>query len=179
MDWLTQFLDKILAFVPRVWLVQPNEGGVRTTCGKRVRSLNPGIYVYWPLIQEMQSVIVVQQIKDVRCQSVATRDGTDLAVSGAIKYRVKNAEWAILRVQDYDQTLQTLAMGIITRYINERDYETCRNVRDIEETVLKGIREDARGWGIDVMSVYITDLGRTRNIRLLTNGNVSVGGVTS
>jgi len=179
MDFLKQLFERILSIFPRIWLVEPNEGGVRCTCGKYYRSIRPGAYLYWPLIQNITTVNIAQQIKDIRCQSVMTQDRVDMAAGGAIKYRIKDACAAILKVQDYDQTLQALSLGIISRYINNRNYADINSINDIEGCVLKGIREDARGWGIDVMSVYITDLGRAQNIRLLTNGNVSIGGITN
>ncbi|KKN77415.1 hypothetical protein LCGC14_0359740, partial [marine sediment metagenome] len=30
-------------------------------------------------------------------------------------------------------------------------------------------KESARGWGLDILAVYITDIGPTQNIRLLTD----------
>lgn len=172
MEWLTQLLERLFCWLPRIWLVSPDESGVRITLGKHYRATPPGWYVYWPLIQSCTRIVVTPQVVDLRCQSIVTHDGRDMCVSGAIKYRIKDAVAALLKVQDYDTTLQIMALGLISRYISQRAYEDCKNLNDIEESVKKAVRDEARGWGLDIMTVYITDLGITRNLRLLTNGSL-------
>ena len=106
------------------------------------------------------------QVVDLRPQSVSTHDKKSLCCGGAVKYRVKDAAAAILKVQDYDATLQALCLGIIQRYFAKKDDD---DYSDLEDYVLKGVKEAARGWGLDILVVYITDIGVAQNIRLLTD----------
>lgn len=168
MNWLTQLLDRLLCWIPRIWLVFPDEGGIRATLGNRVSPTPPGWYLYWPLIQEMTKITVTPQVVDLRAQSVMTKDRVDMCFGGAVMYRIRDAQNAILKVQDYDKSLQTLALGIINRHIDQVD-SSLLIVGTIEETILKGIKEHARGWGIEIMRVYITDLGTAKNIRVLSD----------
>ena len=172
MEWLFQLFEKITSFIPRIRLINPDEGGVRITLGSKVKVLRAGWYIYWPLIQVICAIAIMPQIIDVRCQSVLTADGVNMCAGGAIKYRVKDAGAAILKVQDYDETLQALSLGIISRYINSRSYDDCKDVVDIEIAVQKGVKEEARGWGLDIQSVFITDLGKARNLRLLIDKGI-------
>jgi regulator of protease activity HflC (stomatin/prohibitin superfamily) len=157
MEWLRQILDRLLSVFPQLALVNPDEGGVRITLGKWVKLLGPGWYFYWPIIQSIPIITVTPQVKDARVQSVWTLDQVDLCVSLAIKYRVKDAQAALLKVQDYDQSLQNSALVACVEFIGEMD-------RD--DLVVDGLK-------IDVQDVSITDIGRTRNIRLLTNPTVT------
>ena len=155
-DWLTQLISKLFAFIPRLQLVQPDESGVRTTLGSHVGPIEPGWYIYCPLFQEIRLMTITPQVVDLRPQSLRV-DDKDVTVSGAIMYRVSDARKALLNVQDYDRSLTTLALGIIAR-------------GELHESeILKGLREAAAGWGIKVMSVFLTDRGDVVNIRLLTN----------
>lgn len=166
MNWLKELLQSIANLIPRIWLVNPDESGVRITLGKHYKPTPPGWYVYWPIIQDPIKLTVTPQIKDIRSQSVLTPYNESFCVGGAVKYRIKDAVAAILKVQDFDQTLQALCLGIISRYFADKvndDYS------DLEDYVVKGVKGAARGWGLDVMAVYITDLGPTRNIRLLSD----------
>lgn len=130
--------------------------------------------MYWPLIQEMIKITITPQVVDLRAQSVLTRDGKDMCFGGAIMYRIREASNAILKVQDYDKSLQTLALGIISRYISKMEKP---DISRIETAILDGIRKDARGWGIEIMRVYITDLGTAKNIRILTDQPIVGAGI--
>lgn len=167
MDWLVSLFNKLFCWLPRIWCVEPNEAGVRITLGKHYRAIGPGWYVYWPIIHVIRTIEVTPQIKDIRPQSVLTHDGQSFCCGGAVKYRIKDAAAALLKVQDYDQTLQALCLGIINRYFTDND---SNDYSGLEDCVLKGVKEAARGWGLDILAVYITDLGPAQNIRILSDG---------
>ena len=167
MTWLQDLINKLLSVFPRLWFVSPDEAGIRLTLGNHVYSAGPGWYVWWPMIQKVTSITVTPQVVDLRPQSVMLQDHTSFVCGGAVKYRIKDATAAMLKVQDFDQSLQALCLGMISRYFTDKcdddDYS------DLSDYVIKAIKEAARGWGLDIMAVYITDLGPTRNIRILTD----------
>ena len=112
---------------------------------------------------------VQTQVADLRSQSVRTSDGKDFVVSGAIQYSVNNIEKAVCNVQCVDDSLETLALGIILEYVSGRTLAACQNLDEIRGEILKGTREAARGWGVKIERIFITDMGIARNIRLLSN----------
>lgn len=172
MEWLKELFDKLLSVFPQLSMVNPDEAGYRITLGKYIKPIKPGWYIYWPLIQELSLITITPQVKDVRIQSVWTSDYVNLCVGLAIKYRVKDAVAAQLKVQDYDQSLQNSALiaGIefVTAHLKEE-----LNIIKMNEALTKILRAKAYGWGIDVQDVSVTDVGKTRNIRLLTNAIIS------
>lgn len=174
MNWLIRFLERILCWIPRLWFVFPDENGIRMTLGKRIKSTPPGWYIYWPLIQTMEKINVTPQVVDLRAQSVLTRDGRDMCFGGAIMYRIREAQNAILKIQDYDKSLQTLALGIISRYVGKIESDEQLDISCIETAILDGVRKDARGWGLEIMRVYLTDLGMAKNIRILADQPVGI-----
>jgi len=122
----------------------------------------------------MIKITVTPQVIDLRAQSVLTKDSRDMCFGGAIMYRIREAQNAILKVQDYDKSLQTLALGIISRYIGKIKLDEQLDILQIETAILDGIKKDARGWGLEIMRVYLTDLGMTKNIRILTDRPISI-----
>ena len=76
--------------------------------------------------------------------------------------------YEFLEVYDYDQNVQAVALGIIQQYIRDHELQNLDTQR-IEQEVLKGVREASAGWGLYIEKVYITDIGRTQNVRLLMN----------
>lgn len=166
MHWLTQFLDKLFSVIPRLWLIDPDEAGVRVTLGKYVKELGSGWYICLPMIQTCEKIKVVTQVEDLRPQSVRTSDGKEIVISGAVKYRVSSAKDAILGVYDYDANIKTLALGIIFDYVTSRPFGEL-NTTTLKNEILKGLRDASRGWGLKIEAIYLTDIGAVRNLRLL------------
>jgi len=173
-DWLKDIIDRLLSIFPRIWICSPAEAGVLITLGKYVSTKEAGWYVFWPLIQRIIWVEVKTQVVDLRIQSVRAKCGNSVAVSGAIQYRVVDVKRAILDVQDVDKSLSTLALGIILEFVKRRSLEECMSIEELKGEILKGIREAAAGWGLKIEKVYITDLDKARNIRLLTNKTTNI-----
>ena len=156
-------------------MIAPDELGVRCTPGiwngNRAVELKPGWYVWLPLIQNIETIRCKTQIVDLRPQSVWSSNRQEMTVSGAIRYRVKSAQKALLEVYDYDQNVQTVALGIIQQYVREHELENL-NTQQLEDEMLKGVRKASEGWGLYIEKVYITDIGRTQNIRILLNESI-------
>lgn len=172
MNWLTNLLDRLLSIFPRIVIVAPDEAGVRVTPslikGVRVKDMTPGWWLVWPVIQQIDVIKIKTQIVDLRPQSVWTVDGKELVVSGSIKYRVDSVAKAVLDVFDYDANIRNLALGIIFDFVNGKSLEEL-NLTQLKDEILKGLREASRGWGLKIETIYLTDIGRVRNIRLLMN----------
>ena len=174
MNWLTNLINRILAIFPRIVIIAPDEAGVRCTPhlirGIRITDLVPGWWFYWPVFQQFVAIKVKTQVVDLRPQSVWTADGRELVISGSIKYRVDSAAKAILDVFDYDENICTLALGIIFDFVNGQTLDELNTIQ-LRDEILKGLREASRGWGLKMEQVYLTDIGRVKNIRLLMNNN--------
>lgn len=170
-NWLNNLIERVLNLFPTIQLVPPDEHGIRITLGKYVSDTPPGWYFLWRVIQEHYVLQVKTQIKDLRAQSVWSADHKELTISGAVKYYIANVRKALLEVYDYDANIQALALGIIQRHCATHE-EMKIETSALEEDVLLALRKESQGWGLKIEKVYITDIGRARNIRLLTN-NVS------
>ncbi len=165
MEWLTELLTAIRNFFPKSFTVLPDEGGVRITLGTKVKLLKPGWYIYYPPIQYVEKIGVTPQPIDLRAQSVLTTDDKDLAISGAILYKIVDARKAILEVQNYDKNVVNIALGVIAEHIGSHASDKLE-VEKLREAVLTKVREEAAGFGLKIMRFYITDLGHTRNLRV-------------
>jgi len=169
MDWLKEIVNRLLSVFPSVVILAPHEAGVRITLGKHIKSLGAGIYVFWPMIQRILWIEIKTQVNDLRVQSCWTSDGKNVAVGGAIMYYIKDARKALLEVQDFDKSLNAMATGIILEFVNKRTLDDCRDIEKLKAEILKGIKADAQGWGLQIQRVYINDIGSAINVRLLGN----------
>ncbi len=176
MNFLDRIFETIRKLIPVIFLLSPDEAGVRVTLGTRVKVLGPGFYFHWGIIQQILYTTVTTQVKDIRSQSVLSGDGREMTVSGAIKYKVSDIRKAMLEIQDYDRSLEALSLGVLLETVSSLSEEELRDTGYLGDLVLKKIREEASGWGLRLQKMYITDLGRVRNIRLLTDRNGAVAG---
>ena len=171
MDFLAKIYEAIKRLIPRLELIQPDEAGVRVTLGTREKILESGWYFLWGLFQEIFYATVTTQVKDLRGQSIISKDGCDMVVGGAVKFKVIDIRKALLEVQDFDDTLEALSLGVLLSVVSTMTKDELQNTEALGDNILKKIREEASGWGLKIQKVYITDLGRNRNIRLLTTGS--------
>lgn len=169
MTWITQLIELLFCWVPRLYFIQPDESGVRITLGSHVKDLAPGYYIYWPLIHLVIKVNVATQGVKFAIQSVTTKDDVDIAIRGAITYKISNAAKAIFETSDFDETLEAIGCGVIESFVAGKTYEELRDREALKEEIKKGLRKEAEGWGIRLMRVYIPDIGRVRNIRVMSD----------
>lgn len=170
MNWLVQLFEYLTCWIPRLYFVNPDEGGVRITLGNRVKDTPSGWYIYWPLIHTFIKVNVAIQGAGFAIQSLTTNDDIDIAIRGAVLYKISNARKAIFETDDFDRCLSAIAGGVIEEYVSDHTYEELKDRQMLRDEVKKGLREQAVGWGIKLLRVYIPDVGRVRNIRVLSDG---------
>lgn len=174
MNWLNRLFEKFFRLFPQIFLVDPDEAGVRVTPkpvkGVWVQDLVPGWWLVWPILQNAEKIKIKTQVIDLRPQSIWTSDRHETVISGCIKYRVDSARKAILDVFDYDANIRTLALGIIFDFVTIRTLTDLKqDLESLKDEILKGLREASRGWGLKVEAIYLTDIGKVRNLRVLTN----------
>ena len=169
MTWLTTLLDKLFCWLPRPWTVLPDENGVRITLGRYVKDCGPGWYVDLPIIHTFIKVCTATQGVRFAIQSVTTSDDVDLAIRGALLYRITNARKAIFETDDFDAALEAIAGGVIEAFVANKTYAELRDRQALKTEITAGLREAAAGWGIKIQRVYIPDIGRVRNVRVLAD----------
>jgi hypothetical protein len=179
MEFLKEILNKILSLLPQLHCLKPYERGIKITLGKHLKEVGPGAYFIWPIIHDLVYMDVQECVVDLRVQSVWTCDGHELAVSGGIRYAIKDVVKAICNIQDINIALANIALGTIVEFVNQRSLESCHNLVLLKDEILKGLRKEARGWGTQINDIYITDMGKTRNLRLLHSTDTRPGSVAS
>ncbi len=174
MNWILELLDKLFFWIPRFYFLGPDEAGVRTTMGNRVEEIGPGWYIDWPVIHNFWKVNTSVQGVKFAVQSVTTKDDVALAIRGILLYRVINARKAIYEVDDFDQSLEAVACGVIEEFTSGKQYEELADREALKAEIIKDIRDIANGWGIKVWKVFIADIGRVTNIRVLSDASNTI-----
>ena len=148
----------------------PIEMAARVTCGNRYKIIGPGWYFAWPIIQQVIAMEVITQVVDLPPQTVRTDDGVEIIVSGALRYHISDIEKALFKVQDVDKAMATLSLGIILEYVQAHTLDECNHIEGVKKELRKQLADAARGWGIKIEQIYLTDLGKVKGFRLFGDG---------
>ena len=148
-------------------VLQPNEGGVITFCGKFPRTVGPGFHFVFPVLGVVTYTDVTEQVIDVRSQSLTTKDGESVAVGISVAYDVMDAYRAIFQVQDRDNSLANETLRIVGDWVRAHTFDECRE-SDVPNAILPDLRKIAtERWGLKVWRVGLSDFAKHRAIRLL------------
>lgn len=115
-DFLAKLIDKATCWCPRFKIIDPEMNGVKITRGVYRKTLEMGMYWYWPLISSIETIVVSSQIKLFDTQMM-TMDGETIEVVCDAIYTVEKPATALLRWQDFDDTLASYAENYLGEYI--------------------------------------------------------------
>jgi len=169
---MTEFLKEILYWVtwliPRPHLVLPSEGAILMRCGKTVKVVDAGWLWHWPPTDEILTAGVRDQVLDIRAQSITTKDGEIVAISGAVNFQIINLEKCLFNVHNFDESIVALSLGVIAHYVTQHDYKHCMASDVIATEIKKKLRDEATSkWGVKIVNVWITDFCKHKVIRVL------------
>jgi len=167
MGSLLETIVDFLASLQFFTIISPEDRGVLLRGGKYLRTLGPGMYWHWPIIDEVRTVTVVEQAVDLPEQSVTTKDYFTLLVGGTIRYEISDARIALLNVQDYDETLQVIAMGSLLSYIAHLKRASILLPEEVEREILDDLQNEAEQIGLNVVEFRLTNSCDHRVIRVV------------
>lgn len=157
-------MEAILGFIVVVLLVsikQINqyERGVKFTIGKYSGIMEPGWKIVIPVFQSFQKVDMRIKAVDVPDQEAITKDNISVKVNAVIYYKVKDANKAIIEVENYYYAVSQLAQTTMRNVVGEVNLDELLSNRDTIAEKIRGIVDKATdAWGIEVQSVELKDV---------------------
>ena len=148
-----------LIFLAGIRIVNQYEKGVVLTFGKYSATFEPGFRWIIPLIQRMIRVDMRITTIDVPRQEAITKDNVPVGVNAVVYFKVKRAEDAVLKVENYSYAVSQYALAALRDVIGGVELDTLLSER---EKIAKEIREivdkETESWGIDVTAIKIQDI---------------------
>lgn len=150
-----------------VWfaVIMPWEQCVRVRLGKHTKLLGPGIHLKIPYVDLVFGQCSRRRIKIIPSQTVTTRDGVVITLSGAVGFSVKDVEKLYSKLSHVEDTIEALVCGLVSQYVFSADYAHC-DPRAIEKCVREELRLDE--YGLGDQEFYITNFAKTKALRLIT-----------
>lgn len=167
--------DKLVELLTNWWLeikplviIRDYEEAVLLRFGKFKKVLKPGLHFKIPMFDEVIDQHVVITTLSLDAQSLYTLDKQNIVVKGVIKYKISDVKTFLLEVYDAQDALSDMSQSIIKNVIMSMTLEECTDT-ELDNTLTKKVRVEARKWGVEVQQVTLTDLAPIRSFRFIND----------
>jgi regulator of protease activity HflC (stomatin/prohibitin superfamily) len=113
--WLGQIIDALLQFIPRLVIVRNTHQAVKWKMFGHVVPIPRGRRTwYWPLVTDIETIVVARQAANIESVSLLTKDGEQVAVGAVLVYWINDVVMAIgERNYDVEEALCEIAQTAI------------------------------------------------------------------
>ena len=148
----------VVVLLASIRQINQYEKGLKFTLGKFTGMMEPGWRLVIPVFQSYQKVDMRVRAVDVPDQEAITHDNISVRVNAVVYYRVKDAEKAILEVENFFFAISQLAQTTMRNIVGEVSLDELLSKRnEIAEKIRSIIDKASDSWGIDVQSVELKD----------------------
>lgn len=157
--WETIIVFLLAVLLSSVKQINQYQRGVKFTIGKYSGIMEPGWRLVIPVFQSYQKVDMRIKAVDVPDQEAITRDNISVKVNAVIYYKVKDANKAIIEVENFFYAVSQLAQTTMRNVVGEVNLDELLSNRDTIAEKIRGIVDQATdAWGIEVQSVELKDV---------------------
>jgi regulator of protease activity HflC (stomatin/prohibitin superfamily) len=163
-DLISEWFEKLLP----LFIVRDYEEAVVLRFGRFSRVAKPGFHWRIPFVDDVMEQHVVVTTLSLPPQSLYTKDKQNIVVKGVIKYRISDIQTFILEVYDAQDALSDMTQSIIKNIVMDKTLDECIDP-EIDNTLSKKARVEAKKWGVEIQQVTLTDLAPIRSFRLIND----------
>ncbi len=139
--------------------VNQYEKGVKFTLGKYSGLMDPGWRIVIPIFQFYRKIDLRVKAVDVPNQEAITKDNISVSVNAVIYYKVREADRAVLEVEDFYYAISQLAQTTMRNAVGQVELDDLLSQRDkVSESIRSIIDKATDPWGIKVDNVELKDV---------------------
>jgi regulator of protease activity HflC (stomatin/prohibitin superfamily) len=149
--------------------------------GKYNRTLNAGINVILPIIEQAKETIVRrqngalsrtsridmrEQVYDFDKQSVITKDNVMTEINALLYFQIVDPMKAVYEIQNLPVAIEKLTQTTLRNVVGEMELDETLTSRDTINSKLRNVLDDATNkWGVKVNRVELQDITPPESIR--------------
>ena len=146
----------IIIFISGIRIIRPVEVGIVEFLGRYTRTADSGFNWIFPVLYRMYKVNITERRVDIDAQSIITKDKLNAVVDGMVYYKVVDAQMAIYNVNNYVDSVPSLAKTTLRAVIGKMTLTEANENRDsINAEVEKILSKEISKWGIQVVRVEL------------------------
>ena len=166
-----QFLTAILGIIPRLVIVRATHRGIKFRLGKYPKELKPGLHFYWPLVSQVDLMVVARQTNTLAPQVLQTQDGKSVVATGFIVFFVYDVVLAAGEKNwDADTTVNDITRSAIMDIVSSNTYEYLARGRVPKLT--SRCRAALKQFGIGVKRVGFVDFCQCKVYRVVGGSQI-------
>jgi regulator of protease activity HflC (stomatin/prohibitin superfamily) len=143
-------------FILGIRIVRPVEVGIVEFLGRYTRTASSGFNWIFPGLYRMFRINITERRVDIDAQSIITKDKLNAVVDGVVYYKVVDAMMAIYNVNNFEESVPSLAKTTLRAVIGKMTLTEANENRDsINNELEKILSREVDKWGIDVVRVEL------------------------
>jgi regulator of protease activity HflC (stomatin/prohibitin superfamily) len=149
----------LILLLSAVKQVNEYEKGVTFLLGKFHKTKSAGWRLVLPIFMSMRKVDMRVKAVDVPDQEAISKDNISITINAVIYYKVRDAEKAVLAVENFFWAMSQLAQTTMRNAVGEVTLdELLRNRDAIAGRIEEIVDKQSDPWGIEVQSVELKDI---------------------
>lgn len=137
-------------------IVRPYEKGLIERLGKYQRTVDSGLSIIIPFLENIARVDMREQVVDVPPQGVITKDNVVVEVDAVVYYEITDPVKVSYNIADYLLAVTKLAQTNLRNLIGDLSLDDSLTSRELVNTKLRTILDDATDkWGAKVTRVEL------------------------
>lgn len=136
----------------------------------RVTPKGPGLFWYWPATTMIDNYPTVLQADNLPSQTFETLDGVTITASGRVSYRISDIAKVLTSNHSPQKTIEVYTLGAIHDVCCRMNLDALKDEQrrgTLKTKLRKATQNLLTPFGVEVDSVALTDLARTRAYRLI------------
>ena len=179
---LIVFVALVVIYILRgIKIVSQSETMIVERLGKYNRTLNAGINIVLPIIEQAKEVIVRrpngrldranridmrEQVYDFDKQSVITKDNVMTEINALLYFQIVDPMKATYEIQNLPVAIEKLTQTTLRNVVGEMELDETLTSRDTINSKLRNVLDDATNkWGVKVNRVELQDITPPESIR--------------
>ena len=157
--WIVLGIILFFFVLMMIRIINQYETGLVFTLGKFTSMRTPGLNFIVPIIQRIEIVDMRVRTIDIKKQQIMTKDNVPVDVNGVVFFKVRKAEDAIIKVQDYEYSIGQYAQTALRDVISGMTLDNVLVERQqIGEEIRKIVDKETDQWGLDVQVIKLQDI---------------------
>lgn len=149
----------IIILLSSIKQISEYERGIKFTCGKFDKIMEPGWRLVLPIFQFYKKIDIRTKVIDVPEQEVITKDNVSVKINAVIYYNIFDAAKALLAVENFHYAVSQLAQTTMRNIAGSVTLDELLTDREqISVNICKIVDEATDGWGIKVQNVELKDV---------------------